>query len=246
MNQKSDEITIDLGKLLQFYLHHWLSLTLSGIVAAAAAFLITSLLLTPRYKADVTIYVNNTKSTQPIDAVTGANLSTAKQLVNTYVNIIKSDTVLKDVIAKGNFYCSVKDIRDSMTAEQIEDTEMFTVTISDSDARMAAKIANTIADVAPERISEFVVGSSTKIIDYAKIPQTPYTPSYPKNVILGGVLGIILMGAVLTFRFLFNMRIEDEDDVRNYLNVPVLGMIPDYGESSKKRPGKSVAGKGGK
>ena len=157
--------------------------------------------------------------------------------VNTYVNIIKSDSVLDQVVEKGNLDCTAGDIRGLMSASQVDDTEMFTVTIAHPNAKMAAHIANTIAEVAPPRISSLVKGSSTSIIDYAKIPQAPSSPSYSRNIILGVLLGGVLMAAVLTFRFLFDMRIKTEENIADYLRIPVLGSIPDLNSGEKDKHG---------
>ena len=235
MNDRKEEPTIDLRRLIVYYLRNWLALISSGIVIALLAFLVTRFAITPQYKASVTIYVNNTSSTQGIESITGTSLTAAQQLVNTYVNIIKSDTVLDEVIQKGNLSGTSEDIRRIMTAKQVDNTEMFVVSVSHPEAKTAAHIANTIAAVAPDRISGFVKGSSTEIIDYAKIPAIPYTPSYSKNIVMGALLGCILMGAYLTIRYLFDMRIKTEEDIANYLQIPVLGVIPEHEEGAKKK-----------
>ena len=235
MTERKEPLKIDMGKLVVYYLQHWLVLFASGIAIAVLAFLVTRFAITPQYKASVTIYVNNTASTQGIESITGTSLTAAQQLVNTYVNIIKSDTVLDEVIQKGNLSGTAEDIRQIMTAKQVDDTEMFVVSVSHPEAKTAAHIANTIAAVAPDRISGFVKGSSTEIIDYAKIPASPYTPNCSRNVEIGALIGCFLMLVYLTIRFLFDMRIKSEEDVLNYLQIPVLGVIPEHEEGVKKK-----------
>ena len=198
--------------------------------------LITAVFITPHYKASVTFYVNNASSMQQIESISSANLSTSMRLVQTYVNIIKSNTVLTDVIEEGNLNCSPNDIRKIMKAEQVDETEMFTVSISHSDAATAAHIANTIAKVAPGSISSIVEGSSTKIIDYAGTPLKPYTPNYQKNIVLGVLLGIIIVCVVQTLRYLFDMRLTDEEDINAYFTAPVLGSIPSFELAPSKNP----------
>ncbi len=229
---------LNVGQLVRYYLHHWFSILSGIILCSVSALVISFFLITPQYQANITVYVNSTKSSQSIESISGANLTAAQQLVNTYVNIIKSKTVLGEVIEKAGLNCTVADIRDIMTAKQIDDTEMFSVTITHPNAEMAAHIANTIAEVAPSRISGFVRGSSTEIIDYADIPTSPYKPNYRENGILGGLLGGVFVGLVLTFRFIFDMRIKNEEDMENYLHIPVLGAIPEYESDGKKKNGK--------
>lgn len=234
MEKRDDIVEINLAKLLQFYLQNILKIMAGVLLCIVLALLSTRFLMTPIYRADVTIYVNNTRSGQTVEFVNGSNLATAQQLVNTYVNIINSNTVLDNVIQTGDLNCTVKELRDMMSAEQIDDTEMFTVSISDPDPKMAAHIVNTIARIAPEKISEFVEGSSTKVIDYAQVPASPYTPSYAKNLVLGGLLGCLVMLTILTFRYMFDMRIKSEDDIEQYFHAPVLGIIPSFDQNHNK------------
>ena len=236
--EENEEITIDLGKLFKYYIKHIWSFILAAVAVAVASLVFTALLITPQYKAGVTFYVNNANSMQQIESISSSSLATSMKLVQTYVNIIKSNTVLNDVIDAGNLDCSPEYLRGIMTAEQVEETEMFTVSVSHPNAEMAAHIANSIAEVAPESIAGIVEGSSTKIIDYAETPQHPYSPSYKKNIVLGAMLGIIIVGIVQTLRYIFDMRLNDEEDIGAYFSAPVLGTIPSFEMSSGK---KSVA-----
>lgn len=226
--RKDDIMEIDLGKLFHFYLGKWKVILFAGVLAAVIALGITFFAITPTYRASVTIYVNNTADGKNVSAVTGGDLTTAQKLVHTYVNIIKSDSVLDKVVEAGKFNVTAQGIREAMTASQIDDTEMFRVSISHADPKLAAELANTIADVAPRVISTFVEGSSTKIIDHAKVPENPYTPNYKRNIALGALVGVMLMGTFLTFKYLFDMRLQDEEDMERYFDAPVLGQIPTF------------------
>ncbi len=106
MYQREDETEIDMSKMLHYYLQNWLALIAGALVCALAALLVTVIFITPEYQSSVTVYVNNTTSTQGMEAITGTNLNAAQQLVSTYVNIIKSDTVLEEVIEKGRLNCT--------------------------------------------------------------------------------------------------------------------------------------------
>lgn len=222
--EKNREMEVDLKKMVRYYLRYWKGILLSTILAGAIMLGISVFVVTPQYQSHVTIYVN-TSSDQAMN-ITSNDLATAQKLVSTYVNIIKSNTVLDTVIQQGNLNMTADEIREAMTAGQIDDTEMFNVFITDPDPEMAAHIANTIADVAPAKISAFVKGSSTEVIDHAIVAEKPITPNYVLNTFLGLAGGFVLYIVILTFRYLFNTKITDKEDVEMYLGVPVLGMIP--------------------
>ena len=79
------------------------------------------------------------------------------------------------------------------------------------------------------------VGSApVSIVDRAEVPGGPFTPSLPKNLLMG--LGIGLLGGfggALAFEFL-NDRIRTREDVRSKLQLPCLGAVP-------RAPGDSFA-----
>lgn len=227
------EAEIDFKKMVGFYLKHWVSIVVSGVAVALVALVITVFALTPMYRSSVTVYVNNSKNTQ-IDALTGSNLSAAIHLVKTYVNIIESKPVLEEVAQVGQLDYTVEQLRGIISAVQVEDTEMFVVSAVHPDPEMAAHIVNTVAEVAPNRISEIVEGSSAKIVEYADPAKSPFTPSIKKNVVLGGLLGCLLMVIICTLQYLFDMRLQDENDIAMYFNAPVLGVIPDFNQTAKK------------
>ena len=97
VNGIKDGVEIDLQKLLMTYLRKWWLLVLCGLVTGGIALYISMAHITPMYRASVTVYVNNTRAGEQVEYVTSSNLATSQRLVNTYVNIIKSDTVLERV-----------------------------------------------------------------------------------------------------------------------------------------------------
>ena len=239
-SRNRDGIEIDVRKLILAWLRKWWVIILAAAVCAVGALYYTMHYITPMYRASVTVYVNNSSADEHIDYFTSSNLNASQNLVNTYVSMIKSDTVLRKVADAINDPNVTSDyIRKSLTASQVQDTVMFNVYISNPDPRMATNIANTIADIAPAEIAEFVEGSSTKIVDYARIPQTPYTPSKTRNTLIGGFIGAAAAMFFIALRFMMDVRIKDEEDLTSLYNLPILGQIPFF---DVKNPGKKSGG----
>ena len=240
INRSSDILEIDLWKLLLLYLRRWRLILLCALAAAVISLIYTANFITPLYRANVTIYVNNIKANQQVDYISAANLATSQQLVNTYVNIIRSDTVLEKVVKNAKLDYSAAEIRGMMATAQVDETELFSVYISHPDPEMAAKIANAVATVAPGEIEEFVEGSSTKIIDHAKVPTSRYTPSYRKNTLLGCAVGLLLAVVYVTLLYLMDVRIKNEEDLTQLFDLPMLGQIPSFAENERKKAGLSA------
>jgi len=230
-----DVVEIDLWKMMLVLLDRWKLIVGAGVAAAVLALLFTVQFITPLYRASITVYVNNIIESETIEYVNASNLAAAQQLVNTYVNMIRSDTVLEKVSQSAGLEYTAEDIRRMMTASQVDETEIFEVYISHPDPEEAAKIANAIANVAPDEIAYFVEGSSTKIIDYARVPDGPYTPSITRNTLLGGILGGIVAVGLVFLGYMMDVRIKDEEELALRYEFPVLGRIPNFNDTNKTK-----------
>lgn len=236
-NEHRENLEIDLQKLLLAYLRKWWLIVAAAVVAGLLTLYVTANFITPMYEAEVTVYVNNIRSDQKVEYVSSSDLATSQRLVNTYIAILESNTVLEKVVEESGLDVTVEEILKAMESEQVNDTEVFTVTITLPDPEMAARLANTLAEVAPGEIGDIVEGSSTKIIDYAKVPDLPASPSKGRSTVLGFLVGAVLAALYVTLRFLLDVRIKDEEDLTVLFNLPVLSQIPTFVPDGTKRKG---------
>jgi len=226
--ENREEFEIDLEKLVLAFLGKWWLFLISTVLAVAISAYYTTQWVTPMYRASVTIYVNNAGRDQKINYITNSNLETAQKLVNTYIYIIKSDTVLEKVADTAGLGMSASQLRSCLRASQKGETELFDVIITHANPEMAARIANALAEVAPGEIENFVEGSSTKVIDYAKVPTEPSSPILSKNLLIGAAIGFFVAAAYIMILFLSDVRIKDEEELVGMFDLPVLGQIPAF------------------
>lgn len=223
---------IDLMQIVMALVNKIWIIVLCGVFLGIAALAYTDCCITPLYRATISVYVNNTISGYAANGISASDLETSQKLVTTYVNILKSDSVLEKVAEKvekeNGIKLSASKIRGMLSAGAMGGTEVFQVHISNSDPEVAAAIVNTIALIAPSEISNIVDRSSTKIIDYAKVPGAPYTPSYVRNIAIGVILGGAIAAVIIVLQVLMDVRIHDEIDLAQISNAPVLGVIPSF------------------
>lgn len=239
-------VEIDLKELATACLRRiWLIVT-SAVVAAALVYIYTALFVTPMYRTEATFYVNNSVTADEAGKISSSDLATAQRLVLTCTNIIKSDRVLEKVAEEADLDLTAAALRGMISAADIDETEMFRVQVEHKDPVQAAKIANAIADVAPQEISNIIVGSTTKVIDRAKIPENPYSPNRTTNTVLGALAGLVISVAVVAVTTMLDVRIKSEDDLTNICDIPVLGVIPEFTDESKSGFGAGKTEKGGR
>ena len=227
VNERESGMELNMQELLMAYLRRWKLLALCMILAGAITLGVTLFAVTPMYQAEATIYVNNNRVTQNEDYLTSTDLSASIYLVKGYMILAKSDAVLEKAVEKLDNEYSAKQLRNALSVEQFEDTVIFAIRVIHANAEEAARIANVLAEVIPTEGPDIIKGSSAEVIDHAKVPTGIYAPNYTTNVLLGAAAGLLLAIVYVTFMFLKDTRIKDENDLTDMFDLPILGRIPD-------------------
>lgn len=227
-----NEIEINLLEVFQVLLRKAHVIIFFSLLLGVLTFAATYFFVTPQYLASTTLYVNNTSSNNESTTITQSDLSASTQLVNTYSAIITSDMVLNQVIAKADVDLEVESLAKKIEINAVNHTEVFKVSVLDSDPKAAARIANAIAEIAPNQLSKIVDGSSVKVVDYGKIPTDIESPSYPKAAAVGIILGFLISVVVIILSEVMDTTIKTGSDLEEW-GLPVLGIVPDFEEAEK-------------
>lgn len=228
MNEKDGETVIDLFELLGVFVKRiWLPI-ITTVSGAILALIITLLFITPLYKSSALLYVNNSDFSLGSVSISTADLSAAKSLVATYSVILKSRTVINEVKDLSGVNYTYDEMVDMVQAKSVENTEVFSITVTSSDPKEAEMLANLYAKVLPEKISEIVNGSEPKVVDYAVIAAKRSSPNYMKNTAIGAALGFIIAVAIIVISYLRDDIIHSEEYItKTYPNIPLLTVVPD-------------------
>lgn len=235
------EDEIDLLELARALWKNILIIALVAVLCGSAAFGYTAFLVEPQYQAKASMYVNNSSFSfgSTSFSISTGELNASSSLVDVYIYILNSRTTMEDVIKEANLSYTPVELGNMVEAKGVNSTGGFEVTVTSSNPAEAELIANTIAKLLPNRISEIVDGSSVRIVDYAIIPSHRSGPSMVKNTAIGILAGAFLSSAVVVVMFLLDDKsktmIQSPDDLRAlYPDIMVLAMIPDMRLSDKK------------
>jgi len=226
LNQKNENNeSIDLREALSILLKHWKLLIIIPIVCAVSALLVSRFIITPKYEANTTLIVNATQNSQNT-TITSDQLTTAQKLVNTYSIILKSDTVLDTVIKNLNLDMTSKQLIANVSVSGVNETEVIDISVKSTDPQVAVEIANEITKVAPDIIIKIVKAGSVEIISPAKLNDIPVSPNVSLNIAIAFIIGMVIS---MLFSFLIELldnTFSSEEDVKKYLELTVIGIIP--------------------
>ena len=239
MTDNNETMEIDLRELFGVLLHRAWLIALVAVIGAALVFGYTYFMVDPLYQSSTLLYVNNSGINigSSSFSISSGELTAAQKLVDTYVVILKSRAALSEVIEEAELSYTYEELKGMISAGAVNSTEVFEVVVTSKSPTEAEKIANTIANILPEKISDIVNGSDVRIVDYAVVPSHRHSPSYTRNTAIGFLVGAVLAAAIIILTHLLDENIRSEDYLsQSFPDIPLLSVIPDM-HASRQRSG---------
>ena len=239
MNQNiknKDYFSIDIKHVLSMLLKKIWLIIICCVIGATGAFCYSAFIIPPKYSADILLYVNNSSLSVggTSFSISSSEITAAQSLVKTYIAILKNRTTLDAVIEKSGVNYTSQELYKMISAESVNETEVFKVKVTSNDPYDSAKIANCIAKVLPMRISEIIEGSSMKVVDSAVVNRNKVSPSITKYTGLGGLVGALFAAMVVIVMAVVDDTIHDEEYILQNYDYPILAKVPDlYSNDSK-------------
>jgi capsular polysaccharide biosynthesis protein len=227
MNDNEKEYEIDFTQILDSIKKFVLPIIIICIVTSILSLLVTTIFIDKKYKATGKIIVVQSL-TQDESQLSYDDVIMSQKLVDTYTEILLSDRIGDIVIEKIDTDLTTGDYKNQLIVTSVNDTEVINVSIETSDPKTSAAIVNTTLDVFKDEISSIMSIENVSILDEAKIPSTPSSPNIAKNTLIGLLIGILISGVVVLYDVLKNNFIKDEDELKDLLGIPVIGIIPEH------------------
>ena len=237
--------------IIRLLLNHLWIILIMALLGGAAGFGLSKFLLSMQYSSHITMYVQSyTGISENPNNVN--NISNSKQLVNTYMEVLKDDAVMNAVgdklskqfdgnVLSQNFSIgsggkiAPASIRSCLAISSVTDTSAVKVTATAQNAEVAAAICNNLTQVAPQYVEEAVGIGSINTIDTAKVYNTPVAPNIMKNTAVGAAAGFMLIVLIIFLIDFFDNTVKDADVLANKYKKAIIGEIPQFGDSKKKK-----------
>ncbi len=220
----NDEITIDLTELLMAIWRKLHLVILTGIVVALLAFIGTKLFITPMYTSVTKVYVLSKQEGNA--SLTYSDLQTGTSLTKDYMELVKSRPVLEQVIAILNLDMKAEELADTITVDTPTDTRILRISVENEDPKTAKEIADAIRESVSIQITEIMDADSVNTVEVGNLPTDPSSPSTMKNMLIGGILGVLLAIGIIVLIYILDDTVKTPEDVEYYLGLNVLTSIP--------------------
>lgn len=227
---KETEDKLDLFHIFSVLWHRAWLIVLAGVLAAAIAFGWATYTAPELYSSTATVYVNDPTNY----GFSIGNISTARSLVQTYLVLLRNRTTLEMVLkaADREGVYTYGQLNGMISAAAVDETEVFSITVTTNNPEEAARLANAIVDVLPVRIEEIMDGASMRLVDSAIPNYTRIGTNITRSTFIGMLIGALLMSALLIILDLLNDVIRDESHILQTYDIPILARVPDLTEDA--------------
>ena len=232
--EKKAGLEINLQKLFSALLSKLWLIVLAAVIGAVLTFLGTYFFVTPQYQSSAMFYVNNSAiSVGDAFSITSSDISASKSLVKSYIVILRTQQTMDDIIDYSGVDRTYGELLNMVSAESVDNTEIFKVVVRSPDPQEAREIAKAISAILPKRISTIIEGTSAKVVDDPRISTNPSSPNYTTNTLIGFLVGLTLSASVIILMEIFDVTIRSEDDIAQNSDHPILTSVPDMSAPAK-------------
>ena len=225
---------VDLKELFSYFIKRGSIIIAITVLCLITGVVYTLFIKTPLYKGDTSIILVNRSDSSTSSQMTQSDVVLNQKLVSTYSQIVKSKKVLNQVITNLNLKYSYSELYSHVSVTNISDTEIIKISVSDENPELATTIANSVADVFKQEVSEIYHLENVTIIDKAEVQKSPYNINVVKMAGIGTVGGLAISVMLLFVLFYFDTSIKSSEEVEKKLGIAVIGTIPHVGKRGSK------------
>lgn len=248
-------IDANVQKVLLALIKKWKLLVICLLLGALMGYLYTANFTTLTYTSSVEFLANSVDKNDELSESTGttssgeqvrisntSRMNYAMKMLNTYIEIMKTndfnEMLAEDLNKSINSNYSADLMKSSMSFEKIEDTTMFKIVVTTLDPDLSYEIAHQLEKTVPKMMKQNNNGLvQATVQDKAVKATSAESLGYPKKCAIGAAAGLVLAAAYVILRNLLDVRIKTSQELVEKYNIPVLGSIPDFSNStgSKKK-----------
>lgn len=223
--KEQNTMEIDVFHLLKILWKRKILIALVAIVAGALAFAYSAFIVKAEFTSTTRIYVvNRNQGDKP--GLTNQDLQAGSYLVKDYREIILSQDVLEKVTSNLKLDLSPKALASKIKVTVPVDTRIVSISVNDRVPEEASRIANSLREVAAEKIISITRVSDVTTLEEARPATAPSSPNIRRNTIIGLLGGTAFMVIAVLIVELVDTRVKRPEDIEDVMQIALLGVVP--------------------
>ena len=232
--QETQEQTIDLRGIFKIIRKSLGLILFSALIVTILGSIYTFFIATPVYTATTQLVVKlpNSDNSSAYAGQVAGNI----QMANTINQVIVSPVILDKV--QSNLNLPSNAFQKQVTATNLTNSQVITLTVKYSNPYVAQKIADETANIFSMEAANLLNVTNVNILSKAKAQTTPISPKPKLYLAISVIAGLVLGLAIALLKELFDNKINKEEDIET-LGLMVLGVttyaqMSDFNKNTNK------------
>ncbi len=200
-----------------------IGMIIAGLILGGVVGIISKKLITPTYSAKSAMYIASASDS----VLQLADLQIGSSMASDYIYLITSRpfiTEMKGRLGLGPEYTYAQ-LKSMINVVNPNGTHVIEITAVCNDAKMAADMANALAEVSVSKIADIMESSNPKITEYSNTVGYKVGPNSTRNAIISFMLGMILFFVFSYLSSVSDDTVKSIEDIDSILELNVLGMV---------------------
>ncbi|WP_052085631.1 Wzz/FepE/Etk N-terminal domain-containing protein [Clostridium sp. HMP27] len=225
------EINLDFREILMILRKRIKLIAAITIACTLLSAIVSFFIIKPIYEARTSIIVGKAQLAE--GKLQNNDVTMYQKLLKTYAVIAQSERVADNAAVKLKLKYTPKQILSMISVMPQQETQILEIKAENKSSKEAAAVIDAVTSAFMEEAKAvFPTGGTIGVLDRASVPKSPITPKRALNVVMAFFLGIMISVAVTFVLEYMDKTIKTEDDVKRYLGLPGIGIIPQLPEAN--------------
>ena len=220
---------LDLKDILDLFLNKKAHILIIIVLFMIIGGIYTYAFTTPKYTSSTTLLLtgaNGSNGEKDENTITTSDVTLNSKLVSTYGVVAKSKSVLEKVISNLNVDIDTEELKKNIAVTIVEDTEVIRISVTNADAELACILANEIAEVFCDKVTEHYGMDNIHILDKAEVESSPSNMHHKKDIMMFAFAGFAIAVGYVLLDNVLDSTIKSAEEIEKYFGMPVLISIP--------------------
>ena len=161
-------------------------------------------------------------------SITTSDIAVNEKLVNTYAEVIKSETVLNTVINNLKLNISNKKLYNSISITTDPKTTVIKICVKLENPNQAIAVSEELINVFFGKIRELYNVKTASVLDHPVSDGNPVNINPKKYLIIGAIVGLVVSVTISVMMEILNDKVKTDKNVEEKLKLTILANIPKY------------------
>lgn len=233
------EEEIDLKQLLKLFWDKKILIIIMVVCAIVVGYVYSMYMVKPKYTASATLILaqkDASSDTGASTAVTSTDVTLNDKLIETYKELAKSNTVVREVIDNLHFTdLTDDDLKNEINVTAVKSTQILQISVTDADSEKSSKIANELTEVFSKKVAEIYKIDNISVVDKAETPTSPSNINHTKDITIFAIIGLVVSIGIILLMNMLDSTVKTAKDIESATGLLVLAELPECEFLSNKK-----------